>query len=624
MAMMQDAVLFLGAAVLAVPLMRKAGLGTVLGYLAAGLVIGPSTLGLVGEVENVLHFAELGVVFLLFIIGLELQPALLWSLRRPIFVLGAGQVGISALLIGLVTYLAGYSTQTSALVGLTLALSSTAFAVQIMADRKELATRYGRSAFSILLFQDLAVIPLLAIIPSLAPEMFDSDGTQITTPTDWLALLLSISVVIALAVGGRYVLRPLLRAAARSGATEVFTAAALLVVLGMGALLEAIGLSMALGAFIAGVLLADTEYRHRLEADIEPFKGLLLGLFFMAVGMSVNLELLLSMPFKVVGAAIGLMLLKSTVLFVLGRLSKLRTKAALSLAGVLPQGGEFAFVLFGAAITVGAIAADLKDFLILVVAVTMALTPLFVGVAARLGERGTAPKTVEVPDIQVDDAPRVIIAGFGRMGQIVARTLAMNHIKFVALDSDNARVEVARRFGNEAYFGEAHRLLVLEAAHASSAEILVITVDDRERATEIAKVARMHFPQLRVFTRAYDRFHAYELMEVGVDQAVRETFHSGLALARAVYGGLGVSNRKADRIIAHFRDYDEDLLVEQYKIHRDEAAMIQSTKDATEHLMGLFAQDAEESDLIDSQEDRKDGSIIPGASNRDSREKPIE
>lgn len=617
MALLQDTVLFLGAAVVAVPLMRRLGQGTVLGYLAAGLVIGPSVLGLVGDVEDVLHFAEMGVVFLLFIIGLELQPALLWSLRRPILGLGTAQVGLSAALIGGVTYLAGYSVQTAGLVGLTLALSSTAFAVQTMAERRELSTRYGRSAFSILLFQDLAVIPLLAVIPALAPEPAYGEALEAATPTDWASLLMSIGLVGAIAVGGRFVLRPLLKAAARAGAGELFTAAALLVVLGMAFLLETVGLSMALGAFLAGVLLADTEYRHRLEADIEPFKGLLLGLFFMAVGMSVDLGLFLSMPAQVVGAAIGLMALKAAVLLALGRMSRLRWKASLSLAGVLPQGGEFAFVLFGAAVAAGAIASDLKDFLILVVAITMALTPLSVSLAARLGERLTVAAPADPPDIRMETAPRVIIAGFGRMGQIVARTLAMHHEKFVALDADNSRVEVARKFGNEAYFGEAHRLQTLEAAHADDAEVLVITVDDRHRATEIAKVARMHFPHLRIHARAFDRIHAYELMEIGVESVIRETFHSSLAMARSVYADLGISDRKADRIIAHFRDYDEALMAEQYRIHRDEAAMIQSTRSSMEHLMGLFAHDAEESDIVEPREATDEGAT---ASREDRRE----
>ena len=616
MILLQDIVLYLVAAVVVVPLVQRLGQGSILGYLAAGLLIGPSVLGLVGEVDGVLHFAEMGVVFLLFIIGLELQPRLLWSLRRPILVLGSAQVGISAFLIGTIVYYIGYSFQTAALVGLVLALSSTAFAVQTMAERGELSTRYGRSAFSILLFQDLAVIPLLAIIPSLSPELPYGETVEQAVTTDWASLVISVSVVGAIAIGGRFVLRPLLRAAAQAGASELFTAAGLLVVLGMALMMEAIGLSMALGAFLGGVLLADTEYRHRLEADIEPFKGLLLGLFFMAVWMSVNLTLLLASPVVVLASAVGLMTLKALVLLVLGRLSKLRWKASLSLAGVLPQGGEFAFVLFGAAIAVGAIGSELKDLLILIVAVTMALTPLAVRLAVWIGDRNQKPQFAEAPEISEDDAPRVIIAGFGRMGQIVARTLAMRRIKFVALDSDNSRVEVARRFGNEAYFGEAHRLLILEAAHAGQAEILVITVDDKARSTEIAKVARMHFPHLKIYARAYDRIHAYELMEIGVDSVIRESFHSSLMLARVVYGGLGISNHKADQIISHFRDYDEALMHEQYRIHRDEAAMIKSTRDSLEHLMGLFAQDAEESDHVEQTEESKDSG---GAHGRDGR-----
>jgi len=601
MALVEDSILFLGAAAIAVPLMQRFGMGSVLGYLAAGLVIGPSLLGLVSDVEAVLHFAEIGVVFLLFIIGLELQPKLLWSLRRPIFGVGTAQVLISAALIGTISYLTGYTLQTAALVGLVLALSSTAFAVQIMAERRELSTRYGRVGFSILLFQDLAVIPLLAIIPALAPELPYGEDPNLAIGTDWFAIAQAVLAVGVIVGGGRYVLRPLLRAAAQVEASEIFTAAALFVVLGTGALMEAIGLSMALGAFLAGVLLADTEYRHRLEADIEPFKGLLLGLFFIAVGMSVDLGLLLSQPAEVVGAAIGLMLLKAGVLVVLGRLARLRWRGALSLAGVLSQGGEFAFVLFGAAIAVGAIPTDVKDFLILVVAITMALTPLAVTVASRLGNRFVVQAPAEAPVIAEEDVPRVIIAGFGRVGQIVGRVLAMRHVKFVALDSDGARIQVARRFGNEAYFGEAHRLLILEAAHADKAEVLVITVDDPERAEQIAQVARMHFPHLKILVRAYDRLQAHRMMEIGVDGVVRETFHSSLEIARGVFSILGVPDRRSSQIIDHFREYDENLLREQYQMQGDEDAMIKSTRDAMATLAGLFAQDAEEIEVFDQQ-----------------------
>lgn len=468
MAGIQDTVVFLTAAVIAVPVFRKAGLGALLGYLGAGIAIGPSVLGLIDDVDAILHFAEFGVVLLLFIIGLELMPARLWALRRPIFGLGTAQVAISAALIGVASYALGYGVQTAIVVGLVLALSSTAFAVQTLADRGELRTQQGRAAFSILLFQDLAVIPLLAVLPWIAqaPSLVKDGATEaVLRDTDYLSIAYSIVTVALIIVIGRKVLRPLLRVVSNTGVQELFTAAALLVVLGMALAMEQIGLSMALGAFLAGVLLADSEYRHRLEADIEPFKGLLLGLFFIAVGMSIDLDHFFNAPFKTFGAALGLVALKGLAIFLIARAVRMKWEAALALAAVLPQGGEFAFVLFGEAINVGAVDRSTADFLILVVAISMAMTPFAVQLAdqvrTRFSRRVAAPATTE--ELEDNDA-QVIIAGFGRFGQMIGRMLNMRRIKFVALDSDHDRIAIARRFGNDAYFGDASRLQILEAA----------------------------------------------------------------------------------------------------------------------------------------------------------------
>ncbi len=595
MAGIQDTVVFLSAAVIAVPVFRKAGFGALLGYLAAGVVIGPSVLGLVSDVDAILHFAEFGVVLLLFIIGLELMPARLWALRRPIFGLGAAQVGISAVLIGLAAYGLGYAVQTAIVVGLVLALSSTAFAVQTLADRGELRTQHGRAAFSILLFQDLAVIPLLAVLPWLADApILGEDGVaeEAVLRTDYLSIAFSIVTVALIIVVGRRLLRPLLRVVANTGVQELFTAAALLVVLAMALAMERIGLSMALGAFLAGVLLADTEYRHRLEADIEPFKGLLLGLFFIAVGMSIDLANFVEAPVAAMGAAVGLVAIKCLALYALARATRMRREPALALAAVLPQGGEFAFVLFGAAINVGAVDRSTADFLILVVAISMAMTPFTVQLAdmmrARLPKKAVVQGTLE--DMG-DPETQVIIAGFGRFGQMIGRMLNMRRIKFVALDSDHDRIAIARRFGNEAYFGDASRLQILEAAGAGRARLLVIAVDDPERADAVARVAGMHFPNLKVFARAHDRFHVYRLMELGVDQVVREYFDSSLDMAGRVFRELGVPGRRADLMVRQFKEYDEQLLREQYTIHRDEAEMIRTSKEAAAHLASLFEHD---------------------------------
>lgn len=597
MAGIQDTVVFLTAAVIAVPVFRKAGLGALLGYLAAGIMIGPSVAGLIDDVDSILHFAEFGVVLLLFIIGLELMPARLWALRRPIFGLGMAQVAISAVLIGLASYALGYGIQTAIVVGLVLALSSTAFAVQTLADRGELRTQHGRAAFSILLFQDLAVIPMLAVLPWIAdaPRLVEgATADAVLSDTDYLSIAYSIVTVVLIVVVGRKVLRPFLRVVSSTGVQELFTAAALLVVLGMALAMEKIGLSMALGAFLAGVLLADTEYRHRLEADIEPFKGLLLGLFFIAVGMSINLANFFDAPLTTLGAAVGLVAIKFVAIFVIARSIGIKWEAAIALAAVLPQGGEFAFVLFGAAINVGAVDRATADFLILVVAISMAMTPFTVQLADlvrnRFSKKVVAQATLEEmgdPDTQV------IIAGFGRFGQMIGRLLNMRRIKFVALDSDHDRIAIARRFGNDAYFGDASRLQILEAAGAGRAKLLVIAVDDPERADAVARVAGMHFPNLKLFARAHDRFHVYRLMELGVDQVVREYFDSSLDMAGRVFRELGIPGKRADQMVKRFKDYDEELLREQYRIHSDEAEMIRTSKEAAAHLASLFEYDQE-------------------------------
>ena len=609
MAGINDTVVFLAAAVVAVPVFRKAGFGAILGYLAAGLIIGPSVLGLISDVDAILHFAEFGVVLLLFIIGLELMPSRLWSLRRPIFGLGTAQVAISAALIGGAAYLLDYSVQTAIVIGLVLALSSTAFAIQTIAERGELRSQHGRAAFSILLFQDLAVIPLLAILPWLAAAPTTGDGGASDVEmvgTDYLSIAYSIIAIALVIYAGRRLLRPALRIVAGTAVGELFTAAALLVVLGMAVVMEKIGLSMALGAFLAGVLLADSEYRHRLEADIEPFKGLLLGLFFIAVGMSVDLQLFIDSPVQVVAAAVGLIAIKMVVLFALAKASRMRWEAALALAAVLPQGGEFAFVLFGAAINVGAVDTATASFLILVVALSMALTPFTVKLADAIRDRFSqrpAPSSA-LPD-PGDSDHQVVIAGFGRFGQIIGRILNMRRIKFVALDSDDGRIAVARRFGNEAYFGDASRLQILEAAGTGQASIFVVAVDDPERAVDIARVVRMHFPHIKILARATDRFHAYRLMEIGVDEVIREYLGSSLDMTRRVFQELGVPRKRAGEIVRHFQDYDEKLMREQYDIHRDEAAMIRSAKEAAAHLEGLFVHDQE---TIDQEEARADAS----------------
>ena len=583
MSLLQQLVLFLTAAVIAVPVFRRLGLGAVLGYLAGGIVIGPWGLALVGEVDTVLHFAEIGVVLLMFIIGLEVEPIRLWTMRRYVFGLGAAQFFASAAILGLAAAAFGLSPAAAIVVGLALALSSTAFALQLLAEKKALPTRHGRAAFSVLLFQDLAVVPLLALVPLLGSGRA-GDGDPL-----W-AVIEAVGVIAAVILVGRYLIRYVLRAIAATGIEEIFTAATLLTVVGTALLMEAVGLSMALGAFIAGMLLADSEYRHALEADIEPFKGLLLGLFFIAVGMSVNIGLIVERPVLVLALAVGLIALKMTVLWPLARLYGLNAEAARRLASVIPQGGEFAFVIFGLAVTAGVMIRSEADLLIAVVIVSMALTPILVELDERLIER-LRPRPSPAPAEPIDQAETVIIAGFGRVGQIVARTLRARGIGFTALELRPEQVDFVRRYGNRIYYGDATRLEMLRAANAQDARAIVVAVDDVEASLRIVRLVKVHFPHLTVFARARNRRHAHLLMDLDADHVVRETFHSSLVLTRHLLVGLGFSDWDSARTVEAFRANDERILAEQVLAGDDEQRMIHLTRRAEEELEALFKED---------------------------------
>lgn len=583
MSLLQQLVMFLAAAVIAVPIFKRLGLGAVLGYLAGGIAIGPWGLSLVGEVDTVLQFAEIGVVLLLFIIGLEVEPIRLWTMRRYVFGLGAAQVIASAAILGVVAAAFGLSPAAAIVTGLALALSSTAFALQLLAEKKALPTRHGRAAFSVLLFQDLAVVPLLALVPLLGVG-----GGGGGDPL-W-SVIEALGVIAAVILVGRYLIRYLLRAIAATGIEEIFTAATLLTVIGTALLMEAVGLSMALGAFIAGMLLADSEYRHALEADIEPFKGLLLGLFFIAVGMSVNIGLILERPILVLALSLGLIAAKMAVLWPLGRLYGLNAEAARRLATVIPQGGEFAFVIFGLAVTAGVMIRSETDLLVAVVIVSMALTPILVELDERLIERLRAKPAPAQPD-PVDQAETVIIAGFGRVGQIVARTLRARGIGFTALELRPEQVDFVRRYGNRIYYGDATRLEMLRAANAENARAIVVAIDDVEASLRILRLVKIHFPRLAVFARARNRRHAHLLMDQGADHVVRETFHSSLELTRQLLVGLGLSDWESARTVEAFRENDERILAEQVLAGDDEQRMIHLTRRAEEELEALFKED---------------------------------
>jgi len=583
MNLLLEAVIYLIAALIAVPISRKLGFGSVLGYLAAGIIIGPFGLGFIKDAEHILHFAELGVVFLLFVIGLELQPSRLWVLRRMVFGLGSAQVIASAAAIAGLGLLFGLGLAEAVLVGFILALSSTAFVLQMLAEKKELTTTHGRAAFAILLFQDLAVIPLIAIIPMFGAAA--GDGFELS------GFAIAVAVIFGLVLGGRYLLRPVLRIAARTRIPEIFTATALLVVIGAALLMEAVGLSMVLGAFIAGMLLADSEYRHELEADIAPFKGLLLGLFFIAVGMSVNLGLLIQQPGTITLIVACLMLAKAAVLFPLAKVFGIcDTKGAASLAAVLSQGGEFAFVLFAIVARQQIIQTDVIDQLILAVAVSMLLTPVVYLVNAHVVSRMDKDEVPEYDPMDDQQNP-VIIAGFGRIGQIVGRMLATVGRQFTALEIDSSQVDVVRKYGNIVHYGDASKLDLLRAAGAEHARIFVLAIDDIEASVKTARTVVTHFPNLTIVARARNRRHEYHLMDLGIKHIFRETLLSSLAMSEQVLVDLGMAESEVDQLVTTFREKDDQLIREQHAVQHDEEQLIQTTRDTARELELLMQSD---------------------------------
>ncbi|WP_405241709.1 monovalent cation:proton antiporter-2 (CPA2) family protein [Lentisalinibacter salinarum] len=584
MGYLHEALVYLITAVIAVPVAKRLGFGSVLGYLLGGLAIGPWVLGLISEVDHILHFSELGVVFLLFVIGLELQPSRLWVLRRMVFGLGAAQVLVTGAVIGGLAWAAGMPAEAAVVAGGGLALSSTAFVLQLLAEKQQLTSRFGRSAFSILLFQDLAVIPILAAVPLLATTA-PNGGTGAGR---WL---LGIAALLALVFGGRYLLRPVLRWVAGTGIEELFTAVALLVVIGSATLMEVADLSMGLGAFVAGMLLADSEYRHQLEADIEPFKGLLLGLFFIAVGMSVNLGLIASRPGDVFGLVAALLLVKATVIYALARLFGLGNNESRSLSLVLPQGGEFAFVIFTAAVAAGVLDRATSELLIVAVILSMAVTPLLY-IANEAWGRRTAPA---VPEPEYDRMPAqhndILIAGFGRVGQIVGRILRSRGIPFTALENSPERLDAVRRFGNVVHFGDASRPDLLKAAGIEHARFFVLAFGDVDKSVKLARWVRQHYPKVTILARARNRLHAYALMDLGVQVIIRETLHSSLLMSEHLLRDYGIGDQEAARIVKMFAEHDEATLRRQQAVAHDMDELVQTTREAARELESLIRAD---------------------------------
>jgi glutathione-regulated potassium-efflux system ancillary protein KefC len=577
--------IFLTAAVVAVPLCKRLGLGSVLGYLFAGAMIGPSGMGLISEVEQTLHIAEFGVVLLLFLVGLELQPKRLWAMRRAVFGLGGVQVVGTAVLLTAAGIGLGLSFEAALVTGCALSFSSTAFVLQILSEKSELVTPHGRASFSILLFQDLAAIPVLAIIPLLGTVRATGEATH---PATQAALVVGVLVVVV--VVGRFLLRPVFRVVASTHSHELSTATALLVVVGTALAMSFVGLSMELGAFLAGVLLADSEYRHELEANIEPFKGLLLGLFFMAVGMSANFATVVERPGAVAALVIGLVVVKIAVLSLLARLSRMRGLAGVSLAIALSQGGEFAFVIFAAAAAVELLTPATLELLVVVVTGSMIVTPLlFIARDRWLQSEAQDGR----PFDSLEGAQgRVVIAGFGRYGQIVARILRMLRIPFTALDHSTVQVDFVRKFGNQIYYGDASRIDLLRAARVGEAAAFVLALDDVESSIKTARTVREHFPHVKVFARARNRQHAHALRELGVQAIERETLLSSLSTARGLLEELGLDAGEAREAVERFREIDERALWQQFEVRDDEQALIASAKQTAEDLERIFDNDA--------------------------------
>lgn len=547
-----EAFIFLTCAVLVVPLFRR--LGSVIGYIVAGTLVGPYCLGLFNDVTQILEVSKLGVVLLLFIIGLELEPRRLWSLRVPVFGVGGVQLLATAALIVVPVWLWQSDIAASFTIAFALALSSTAFALQIITERNQLLSPYGKNGFSVLLFQDMALLPLLALLPMLSAQSSHSDVPA-------YAPLVALVVAILLLVAGSYFTRPLFRFVAQSRSPELFTATALLVAIGTASMVGKMGLPMSLGAFLAGVLLSNSEFKHEIESHIEPFKGLLLGLFFIAVGMGLEWSVVGQQPLAIFLALFVLLLLKSGVLYILGRAVQLSKVNSLYLAATLSQGGEFAYVLFAQAAELEILSKAEVSFWSVVVTFSMICTPfLLLALDTVIVPRMTEEEEQPEYDTEIDEANPVIIAGFGRFGQIIARILRLKQISFTALESDFKQVNFVRKYGDKIYFGDATRLELLKSARADQAKVLVVAVDDVKTSLQIISLATRNFPQLKIYVRARDREHVRQLIAYNVDGIVRETFLSSLETTRLVLESLGLPQREADKAVRDFRVHDDSLL----------------------------------------------------------------
>ena len=581
-------VIYLAAAVVAVPIAARLGIGAVLGYLLAGIAIGPWGAGFISDVEEILHFSELGVVFLMFIIGLELNPGKLWQLRRSIFGVGAGQVIFSSVLLAGLLWATQFSWQAAVIGGIGLAMSSTAMALQLMQEKGMNRSEAGQLGFSVLLFQDLAVIPALALVPLLA-------GNDSGHPTDWMKIGMKVLAFAGMLVGGRFLLRPIFRYIAASGVKEIFTASALLLVIGSALFMDALGLSMALGTFIAGILLAESEYRHELEVAIDPFKALLLGLFFISVGMALNIGVLFTHVVEVLVAVVTLVAIKALVLYILARLYGMRSSERLQFSGVLSQGGEFAFVLFSAASSAGVFHQEQLSLLLVIVTLSMITTPLLMKLIDLILVRRFNNQDDENAEKHYveDDEPQVILVGFGRFGQVVGRLLMANNMRVTVLEKDISVVSLTRSYGYKVYYGDSNDLELLRAAGAERAQSIIVTCDDPSDTMATVALCQQHFPHLNILARARGRVEAHELLQAGITDITRETFLSAVQLAGKALVSLGIHPYQAERAQQYFTQLDEQMLKDLMP-HHDETGHISRVKEARRELEDVFRREMQQ------------------------------
>lgn len=578
MSALTTGVVFLSAAVIAVPVFQRFKLGAILGYLVAGLCIGPSVMNLVSDPETILHFAELGVILLLFIIGLELEPQKLWRMRNQILLVGGGQLFISALIIAAILLMVGYSLNSTIVIALALALSSTAFAIQLMAEHRILKTSPGQKGFAILLMQDLAVIPILLLVES----MSSAQGGD--KPAWWITLVAIFAVLLV----GRYLLNPFLRLVSAYGSAEIMTAAALLIVVATALAMEASGLSMGMGAFIAGILLANSSFKHQLEIEIEPFKGLLLGLFFIAIGMNLDLQLLLAEPGLILSCALLLVAVKTVIITLLLIAMKECKTDAIRVGLMLSQGGEFAFVVMSQASSAGVLSTTIADQITLIVGVSMALTSPLVILHSIWFSSNNSPALYR-ENVQ-NDEPEVLIAGFGRFGQITGRILTAKRIAFTALDKDAEHIEFVSRFGNKVYFGDATRLELLKTAGIENVRVMLIAIDDEAQALQLAKLVRHEFPHVKLVCRIRNRMNVSCFAELGPIHLVREMFGGSLEAAEKVLLEYGFSKSQAEYTVQVFKRHDEAILEETLQ-NKGDTDIVAAAQQNRERLESLFDQD---------------------------------